>query len=372
MIINNLCFVIAAKYLFYITRQIGASSSFATKTVLFFCISPATIFFNAPYSETLFCALTFGGISYCLRGKFFCASILFGLSTGTRSNGLLNIGHLLFFITISATKVKLNKFPVFAISVLPPILLTLVPFLLYQYYALRQFCHLYPLSLNVPQVVYDYLTEANLTIPGERVPRWCHQTLPFSYSSIQEEYWNVGFLRYFNWKQIPNFILAIPVLSLVTLHCLLFFKSFVLLPWMPPIIGSSIKHLAVLRDLMKIETGHPIFYWKTGGSFAVHSMFLAVFTFFFAHVQVKCRFYVYHSKKKIIIITLVFIDRSRRALLVLRVRSFTGLWHGYQYQARAKRKKCLVSETSGRLSISLVEKSFHREPNGFILIVFLI
>jgi Mannosyltransferase (PIG-V) len=33
---------------------------------------------------------------------------------------------------------------------------------------------------------------------------------------IQRKYWNVGFLRYWQWKQIPNFILAFPILYVST------------------------------------------------------------------------------------------------------------------------------------------------------------
>lgn len=43
---------------------------------------------------------------------------------------------------------------------------------------------------------------------------WCRRPVPNLYSHIQSAYWGVGFLRYWQWKQLPNFLLAAPALLL--------------------------------------------------------------------------------------------------------------------------------------------------------------
>lgn len=55
---------------------------------------------------------------------------------------------------------------------------------------------------------YSYLS---FCIPEPTRP-WCSATLPFAYSFVQREYWNVGPFRYWTLSQLPNFAMAGPVL----------------------------------------------------------------------------------------------------------------------------------------------------------------
>ncbi|TPX77922.1 hypothetical protein CcCBS67573_g00825 [Chytriomyces confervae] len=41
---------------------------------------------------------------------------------------------------------------------------------------------------------------------------WCDANVPLLYSFVQKEYWNNGFLRYWTLSQLPNFLLASPML----------------------------------------------------------------------------------------------------------------------------------------------------------------
>ena len=270
-VINTTMFTKAAVYLYKITYRVTGSQRFAFRTWQFFCLSPATIFFLSPYSESLFCALTFGGMYHCLEGKFSKAVILFGLSTASRSNGLLNISIILFYILLSVNRISFLELTKKAYQAALSVFLISIPFLLYQLHVYRSLCFQYEPIWSLPETVKKYLVSEKLTIPGRQISQWCYNVIPLSYSAIQSSYWNNGFLHYFQWKQIPNFILALPILVLTTLY----FWTFVLRNY----------RTVFTAQRFKANYKSPIFRLDCA-IFALHSMFLALFTFFFAHVQV--------------------------------------------------------------------------------------
>lgn len=114
--------------------------------------------------------------------------VLFLLAGGVRSNSLLLAAFLLPKFTSRAPH---DLFTFFKQSI-PRGLLALVlllPAWLYQRYGMERFC-------------------AVLDRP------YCHTALPSLYSFIQSFYWDVGPFRYYRVSQIPNFLLAAPVLFL--------------------------------------------------------------------------------------------------------------------------------------------------------------
>ncbi|XP_050269403.1 GPI mannosyltransferase 2-like [Quercus robur] len=54
---------------------------------------------------------------------------------------------------------------------------------------------------------------------------WCKARVPLLYNFIQSHYWGVGFLRYFQLKLLPNFLLASPILSLAVCSIIYYAKS---------------------------------------------------------------------------------------------------------------------------------------------------
>lgn len=208
----NLCvFPLSAVALYLLTLSVSSSQRYSLVTVLLFCINPASVFMSAVYTETLFSFFTFVALCFLTQRYCWSASILFSLASATRSNGIVLAGFIGYYhlrrlyqnMSISrrvslASLISLSQTTLICVM---QCLVVVLPFLLFEGYSYLKFCHL-PAS------------------GGQEVWEWCHWSLPLSYSYIQQHYWNVGFLRYYELKQIPNFLLASPVvlLSLTTLY----------------------------------------------------------------------------------------------------------------------------------------------------------
>ncbi len=206
VLINFVAFPLAASALYYLTLELTKDYCFSRLAVFLFCINPASVFMSAVYSETLFSLFTFCALLALTRNKLWLSAIFIALATATRSNGIVLCGYLGYHCLerlwrlLSERTIVLNRVVVLLVSCFCQVLLSLVPFTLFQYYGYRLYCN-------------DH----------SQVPEWCTWNVPIPYSYIQEHYWNVGFLRYFQLKQIPNFLLATPMLILSVLAMKMYF-----------------------------------------------------------------------------------------------------------------------------------------------------
>ena len=74
--------------------------------------------------------------------------------------------------------------------------------------------------MNVEDTTVDGVGGADVT----RVERpWCGSKGGSLYTFVQKEYWNQGLFNYWTLAQIPNFILATPIL----LTCFLLFYTYI-------------------------------------------------------------------------------------------------------------------------------------------------
>ncbi|XP_050219839.1 uncharacterized protein LOC126670207 isoform X2 [Mercurialis annua] len=193
-VVNNIAFVLAALYLYRLSVTILRDPEAALRASILFCFNPASVFYSSIYTESFYSLFSFGGLYHVLSGANNIAVLSFALSGCARSNGVLNAGYFCFqtmhrvyhdvFVKRRASGIILGALRVVCIF---------LPFIAFQAYGYRNICH--------------------GRAPEEMKP-WCKSKIPFFYSYVQSHYWGVGFLRYFQWKQLPNFLLASPILSL--------------------------------------------------------------------------------------------------------------------------------------------------------------
>lgn len=112
---------------------------------------------------------------------------------------------------------------------------------------------------------------------------WCLKTLPLSYQYVQKTYWNVGFLNYWQLKQIPNFFLALPIF----IFLIKFLRN-----WLNIIIKNGLwknkfTYLFLNKSPSKINIW---FIEKDIFPHIIYTIFLSLFALFFMHIQVTTRF----------------------------------------------------------------------------------
>ena len=212
-LLNTAFFSLAAKSLYQLSRTIFGRNDVALMSSLLFCFNPASVFMSSLYTESLFCCLQFTALHYLEQEKATIALLLFGLGGATRSNGIISCGFVVHrilkrFVSYELISFKASsnkwtlKFPtvsssfVVILKVIISSSIVLMPFTFFQFYGYSLYC---------TPVVKARVTHHK---------SWCARWPPFPYSYIQKVYWNVGFLRYFELKQIPNFFLATPMIIL--------------------------------------------------------------------------------------------------------------------------------------------------------------
>lgn len=194
MLINTISFSIALLCLVDLTLRLTLPSDkavhIAGMVATLFCINPASIFFATSYSESFFAMCTFGGYALYTSGYIYLAVIPWMAASYTRSNGCLVAAWLLVEGVARCLQTNLSKLK-------------------------RLICltrhALLAMAVVAPAVLHDragYHVHCN----GELQPEWCHIDMRSLYTYVQSTHWNVGFLRYYELKQIPNFLLATPIL----------------------------------------------------------------------------------------------------------------------------------------------------------------
>ncbi|XP_047648727.1 GPI mannosyltransferase 2 [Phacochoerus africanus] len=253
---------------------------------LLFCLSPANVFLTTGYSEALFALLTFSAMAQLERGRSWTSGLLFALATGVRANGLVNVGFLVhsqcrgFFSSLTMRN-PLRQLLKLMGSVFLSVLSLGLPFGLFQYYAYTQFC-VQGSAHPIPKPLLQLALDKGYRIAEGNEPPWCSWKLPLVYSYVQDIYWNVGFLRYYELKQVPNFLLAAPMAVLVAWATWTYVTTH---PWLCLTLGMQRN-----KNNKSLEKPDPGFLSPQVFVYLVHAAVLLLFGSLCMHVQVLTRF----------------------------------------------------------------------------------
>lgn len=302
--VNVLFFVLAALVLLELSRKVLKDERLAYRAALFFCINPASIFFSAAYSESLHALLSFYVMLKVERAFTFQMGILLALSTGVRSNALLNLG----FAAYKGVKVIARELVIHrrlkqlgraelsetivniigdgAVPCICSAFMSVAPFLLFQWYAFTEYCGVTKPKMNFGENIEEYGQIHHLKMPDAEPSVWCHGNVPIPYSYVQSHYWNVGFLQYFQFKQIPNFLLAFPLFYIIGTQAIAFFKCH---KFYCSYLGLTYFALDPAQKVPPQDTYKSRILPRECFVYMVHVSALSIFCLFCVHVQISTR-----------------------------------------------------------------------------------
>eukprot|EP01012_Entosiphon_sulcatum_P023613 TRINITY_DN28708_c0_g1_i2.p1 TRINITY_DN28708_c0_g1~~TRINITY_DN28708_c0_g1_i2.p1 ORF type:complete len:399 (-),score=41.66 TRINITY_DN28708_c0_g1_i2:30-1226(-) len=252
VLVNFALSVVAGWYLYHVSQRVLASKSAALLSAILFALSPASVFLAAAYTEALFASLCFAGIWHWLERRPLIATALFTAAAAVRSNAILFCGFFLYDLT----RVFFGQHS--AAHRIRAVLQGL-------------FCCA---AVALPSIGM-HVWANHLYCQEPRQAPWCEEHPYGIYHYIERKYWNVGFLRYYELKQLPNFAICFPVVALTARNL----HSYVTLNG-----GWSL-----LRTLGHASEQH------TGScEFVFHAQLLGfvLVALLFMHVQVATRFLI--------------------------------------------------------------------------------
>lgn len=261
LLVSNLCYVISIVLFHRVSLRVLGSKSLSGLATVLYSVPPSSVFMTGMYTEGLFCMCTMGALwaLFC-QESIWGGAVCIAASCMTRSNGILHVGFLGHFAlrgivqSCLESNFRTHKVLIGIMQLVAASCIAVYPLVSFQMQGYQRFCE-----------VED---------GSERL--WCKNSVPYIYGFVQEEYWNVGFLRYFELKQIPNFLLAAPTLGLSLLGC----YKYIMDEW----------HRGFFLGLLPDESKTRGFYNDLVAPFVYQWAFMALYAFFMMYVQVATRF----------------------------------------------------------------------------------
>ncbi|KAG8689300.1 ER membrane glycoprotein subunit of the GPI transamidase complex-like protein [Ceratobasidium sp. 394] len=265
--------------------------------VVFILLGAPPVIFRNAYAEPFFAYFSFKGMIACHCHNYLIASLYFALATSFRSNGTVQTGFILYNLlarpvfedlisnlsgqaglnwlhvaTAALRAIRQTRF-LTAIHAFTLSVVVVAPFIAHQRLAYLAFC----IDLDSASLSTLY-------------PRsWCSAQIPSVYTFVQSHYWDVGLWRYWTPAQLPNFLLAAPMLLLVGGSSIMFLCTI----WYRSQRGS-VKSFTSNRtassapaSLANLPLSPPMI--LTSLPYALHALALSLLLFTTAHVQIALR-----------------------------------------------------------------------------------
>lgn len=193
-------------------------------------------------------------------GQVMFASISFAIATSFRANGVLLVAYIAFALL---NRVRRDNHVVLLLKLVLGGTICIAPNVLFQTWAYTRFCL------------------ADHTRP------WCENRWPSVYSFVQSHYWNVGFMRYWEVAQIPNFFLASPVLFMVGYAGWVFYRDSTAGQILASLIPFSSHGTEESRG--KARGGFELHSSPKATPYIVYGIVLGLILLFASHIQIALR-----------------------------------------------------------------------------------
>ena len=270
-LLNLVLHIASVIALYHVVYLVSHKRRLSLIACLLFCFNPASVFMSVMYTEMLFAFCTFYGLWLLLTGRHWISSAFFALSCATRSNGIVNCGFIVYFGLLSKLRQQLPGETLWnLLSTIGQCLVACLPFVAFQTYGYFVYC------------------------AAGNVRPWCRDMIPLIYSFIQKHYWDVGLFRYYQLKQLPNFVLALPIIALSTVYASLYMKSIITRQWLKSADSINTTHDNGYGVRLLLEMWTELLFccrcrgiWSpTALPFVTHLAFLVLFGATSMHVQV--------------------------------------------------------------------------------------
>ena len=191
--INLVCFVFSSLVFVRLLEEWKLSPAVQKMAFWVHIGNPANVFFTTAYTESIYAASSWLSMLLLERHRPLWACLTFLVASSIRSNGVLNaaIPACMLCRSLLASNPSPANVARFFFACAAPLL----PFLLLD-------------SWN-----HAFLCSTSASYKQEWASRCVSALHGYfgTYAQIQRKYWNVGFLKYYTLKQVPNILVALPI-----------------------------------------------------------------------------------------------------------------------------------------------------------------